>query len=75
MEKTMNKEVDIPELTEAQIQYIKTQQARADALVSDPDSPNYEPDVTKRRTASRKLMREWEHDRSDTPSSAKEVNK
>lgn len=51
-------DLDIPELTESQIQYIRSQQSKATSQVSDPSSPYYEPDESKRFTASRRLMRE-----------------
>ena len=72
VKKKMDKELDIPELTEAQINYIKSQQAKADAKVSDPNSPHFlPPDPEKtdeenkeaRRTAARALMRKWEKER------------
>lgn len=59
----MDKELDIPELTEAQINYIKAQQVRADKVVSDPESEYFEPDEGKRKTAARALMRKWERER------------
>lgn len=51
---------DCPPLTDYQINYIKTQQSKADAEVSNPSSPFFEPDESKRFTASRALMRKWE---------------
>ena len=60
----MDKELDIPELTEAQINYIKSQQAKADKAVSDPNSEHYEPNPEKRKTVARALMRKWESDSS-----------
>lgn len=56
--------IDPPELTKEQIEYIKTQQKKATALVSDPTSPYYELDEAKKRTASRALMRKWERERT-----------
>lgn len=58
----MNK-LDITELTVDQINYIKSQQTRADAEVSDPSSTYYEPGCSKRHTAARILMRKWEKER------------
>ena len=56
----MDIELDIPELTEAQIKYIKAQQVKADKAVSDSSSEYYEPNPEKRKTAARALMRKWE---------------
>ena len=56
---------DIPELTTEQADYIRSQQEKALAIVSDPEDSNYEPDEEKRLTAARKLMREWEHEKKE----------
>ena len=55
---------DIPELTVSQIKYIRDLQKQCKALVSDPESEFYEPDVDKRRAASRALMRKMEYERA-----------
>lgn len=57
------KNTDIPELTEAQINYIKSQQDKADKAVSDPNSEYYEEEPEKRKTAARALMRKWEREK------------
>ena len=53
----------IPFLTMEQADYIRSQQEKAFAIVSDSEDPHYEPDEDKRLTAARKLMRECEHAR------------
>lgn len=53
-------------LSEEEINYIKGQQSKADALVSDPESEYFEPDESKRRTAARVLMRKWEEERANS---------
>lgn len=57
-------DLDIPELTESQMRYIRSQQVNADTEVSDPSSPYFEPDEYKRHTAARVLMRKWEREKS-----------
>ena len=54
-------------LSNEELEYLRSQQSKADALVSDPESDFYEPDESKRRTAARVLMRKWEEERANSP--------
>lgn len=57
-------DLEIPELTESQMNYIQSQQSKADTEVRNPSSPYYEPEDSKRYTAARVLMRKWEREKS-----------
>ena len=52
-------------LSPEELNYIDELQAKADKLVSDPDSPNYQPDPDKRRSAARSLMQTWENQKAE----------
>ena len=51
--------------TSDELRYIDSLQSRADSLVSDPNSPYYEEDEFKRRTAAREVMRKMEEERAE----------
>ena len=53
-------------LSNEELEYLSSQQSKADDLVSDPESEYFEPDETKRRTAARVLMRKWEEERANS---------
>ena len=62
--KTKKPKTSLYGFTSSELDHISSQQSKADALVADPESPYYEPDVNRRLTASRELMGHWEDEKA-----------
>ena len=59
--------------TSEELHHLDSLQSRADAEVSNPKSSFYEPDPSKRFTAARKLMQQWEVERAEAHRADAEV--